>query len=114
MPVFRENNAARPPVRIWDSVVATGAARALSPNLLFRLAMFYNCQNSFGERYALGDLYRTAHLPAWHGPAGFYDASGKLRPEFVAYVDRRRDLLAASRNLTAQARALRAELVHRN
>lgn len=47
-------------------------------------------------------------------PAGFYDASGTLRPEFVTYVDRRRDLLAASRDLTLQARALRAELVHRN
>lgn len=111
LPIYREANSERPPVRIWDSVVATGAARALKPDLLFRLSMFYNRQDSFGERYVRYATY-TEHdiLPLGDARSAIYDATGKLRPEFAAYVDRLRDLLDASRKLTAQAKGLRVEL----
>lgn len=114
LPIFRESNAERPPVRIWDGVVATGAAQAIDANLLFRLAMFYNRQDSFGERYVRYATYTEQHvLTLGPDPATYYDAAGNLRPEFAAFVDRLRDLLIASRNLTAQAEELRAELRRR-
>ena len=115
LPVYRESGAERPPVRIWDSVVATGAARTLDPALLFDLSTFYNRQDSFGERYVRYATYTEQYiftLGADRKPV--YDSSGNLRPEFAAYVDRLRDLLTASRSLTAQAKSLRAELERQN
>jgi hypothetical protein len=51
LPIFREQNSERPPTRIWDSVVAVGAAGSLPPELLYRLGLFYTRQDSIGERY---------------------------------------------------------------
>ena len=114
LPIYREPNAERPPVRIWDSVVATGAARALDPDLLFRLSVFYTRQESFGERYVRYATYGEQHiLPLGPDPAAFYTSSGDLRPEFAAYVGQLRDLLAAGRSLTAQAKDLKSELERR-
>ena len=114
LPVFRENGAERPPIRIWDSVIATGAARALEPELLFQLARFYNRQESFGERYVRYATYTEQHIyTKGSNPAAFYDAGGKLRPEYAAYVDRLRDLLAANESLTELAKTVRAELQQR-
>lgn len=114
LPIYREFHAERPPVRVWDSVIATGAARALPPDLLFRLARFYNRQESFGERYVRYATYTEERIrPLGPDRAAIYDASGNLRPEYAAYVDQLRALLAASRLLTPQVRALRAELAGR-
>lgn len=111
LPIYREANSERPPVRIWDSVVATGAAQALKPDLLFNLAMFYNRQDSFGERYVRYATYTEDHiLTLGADRTALYDGTGALRPEYAAYVDRLRELLDASRKLTAQAQALRDEL----
>ena len=115
LPIFRITNAERPPVRIWDSVVATGAARALDPELLFRLARFYNRQDSYGERYVRYATYTEQQIyPLGSDRTALYDAAGTLRPKFAAYVDRLRELLAASRNLAEQATGLRAELKRRH
>ena len=114
LPIIRESDAERPPVRVWDSVVATGAARALPPALLFRLARFYNRQESFGERYVRYATYTEEHIyPLGSDRAAIYDGSGNLRPEYAAYVDRLRELLTASRKLTVQVKSLRSELAQR-
>ncbi len=111
LPVVRETGAERPPVRIWDSVVATGAARSLDPALLVRLSVFYNRQESIGERYVRYATYTEDRIfPLGSDPQVFYDPSGKLRPEFAAYVDRLRELVVIDHAVTAQARKLRAEL----
>jgi hypothetical protein len=111
LPIFRETGGERPPVRIWDSVVATGVARSLAPDLLVRLSVFYNRQESVGERYVRYAAYTEEHIfPLGSDPQVFYDRSGKLRPEFAAYVDRLRELVAVDNALAAQARTLRTEL----
>ena len=115
LPIFRENKGERPPVRIWDSVVATGAARALDPSLLFRLSIFYNRLDSFGERYVRYATYTEQRIyPLGPERSDIYDKAGNLRTEFAAYVDRLREMLAASRALSAQATDLRTELERRN
>ncbi len=114
LPIFRENGAERPPIRIWDSVIATGAARALEPELLFRLARFYSRQESFGERYVRYATYAERHIYTLGSePAACYDPGGKLRPDCAAHVDRLRDLIAANRSLTELAKTTRAELQQR-
>ena len=62
LPIFREKDGERSPVRIWDSIVATGAARALDPGLLFRLSVFYNRQYSVGERYVRYATYTEQRI----------------------------------------------------
>lgn len=49
LPIFREKESERPPIRAWDGLVASGAAKALEPALFFKLALFYTRQESFGE-----------------------------------------------------------------
>jgi hypothetical protein len=112
LPFFRETNSERPPIRAWDGLVASGAARAISPALFFRLALFYTRQESFGERYVrYNDFTEQRVLAAGNDPAVFYDpATHALRPEFSAYVNRLRDLQVVGKQITQQAIELRDAL----
>ena len=115
LPYFREANSERPPTRIWDGLVATGASRALAPRLLYKLALFYTRQESNGERYVrYNDFTESRVFAMGRDQSEAWDASGRLRPEYAAWVDRLRDLRAVNTNLTNQARELRAELLARH
>ena len=41
IPIYREPGSERPPTRVWDGVVSTGAAKALDPDLFYQLAILY-------------------------------------------------------------------------
>ena len=112
LPIFRETNSERPPVRAWDGIVATGAAKSLEPSLFFELALFYTRQESVGERYARYNNFTEARVLALGpDPAALYDLrTGRLKPEFAAHVDRLRDLRTADTQLTRQAVKLRTDL----
>jgi hypothetical protein len=112
LPTYREQGSERPPTRVWDGIIATGAARSLDPALFFRLASFYNRQDSFGERYIrYNDFTEQRVFTAGHDTSSFYDpVSKRLKPEFAAYVDRLRDLETASQSMTSKAVELRDEL----
>jgi hypothetical protein len=112
LPVYREGGAERPPTRAWDGIVATGAARALQPEVFFRLVNFYNYLDSLGERYIrYNDFTETRVLTLGAGQAEAYDpASGRLKPEFAAYVERLRGLREANRELVRRAASIRADL----
>ncbi len=112
LPVFREQGSERPPTRAWDAIVATGAAKALPPKTFFQLALFYTRQESIGERYIRYNDFTEQRVFAL-GPAqaAAYDPiTGLLRPEFVAYVDRLRDLKSANDQISLEAAALKDEL----
>ena len=109
-PVYREPGGERPPTRAWDAVVATGVARAIEPELLFRLALLFSRADSFGERYLrYNEVSERDVLPHLDDPAHFY-VGGDLRPEFAAYVERLRDLAVAARAMSAEAARLQVEL----
>ena len=109
-PVYREPGGERPPVRVWDGLVATGAARSLDPELFFRLARFYGRADSSGDRYQRYNMFtETRVLPYLGQPSVFYDA-GKLRPEYAAYVERLRDFRVDGHELIVQAQQLRDAL----
>ena len=110
-PVYREPGGERPPTRAWDAVVATGVARAIEPDLLFRLARFFSRADSFGDRYLrYNEVTERDVLPYIGDPAHFYRADGKLRPEIAAYIARLRDLTEAARAMNDEAASLQAEL----
>ena len=112
LPIFREVNSERPPTRAWDGLIASGAARALEPNLFFKLALFYTRQESFGERYVrYNDFTEQRIYGVGHDASMFFDpATKRLKPEFAAYVDRLRDLQVFNQAITRQAIELRDEL----
>ncbi len=112
LPVFRESNSERPPIRAWDGIVATGAAKSLPPELFFQLALFYTRQESFGERYIrYNDFTEARVLTLGPDMSAAYDAAtGALRPEFAAHADRLRDLKVANARMSVEAADLRDRL----
>lgn len=113
LPVYREKGGERPPTRIWDGVMATGAAKSLDPALFFRVAHFYNVLDSFGERYVrYSDFTETHVLGLGDDPGAAYEA-GRLKPEFRAYVARLRELQGANRDLMREAVAIRHDLARK-
>ena len=111
LPIYRESGGERPPTKAWDGIVATGAARSLDPRLFFRLALFYSRQDSFGERYLRYNAFTEERvLPYVGDPTTFYDAHGRLKPEYAAYVDRLRDLQQEGHALVIRAGQLRDSL----
>jgi hypothetical protein len=111
VPVCREAGSERPDTKAWDGVVATGAARSLDPALFFRLARFYSRAESIGERYERYNAFSESRvLPYLADRDEFYERSGKLKPEFAAYVDRLRDIQREQRATIVEAAGLRDAL----
>ena len=112
LPIYREPGGERPPSRAWDGIVATGVSKALPPELYYELSRFYTRQESFGERYVrYAQMTEQQILSLGPEQRGIYDpANGELKPEYAAYVDRLRDLIALAKLLDVQSRELRAKL----
>ena len=112
LPIYRELGGERPPSRAWDGIVATGVSKALAPDLYYELSRFYTRQESFGERYVrYAAMTEQQILTLGPEQRGIYNpTSGKLKPEYAAYVDRLRDLIAVAKVLDVQARELTAKL----
>ena len=112
LPIYRELGGERPPSRAWDGIVATGVSKALAPELYFELSRFYTRQESFGERYVrYAAMTEQQILTLGPEQRGIYNpTSGALKPEYAAYVDRLRDLIAVAKVLDVQAGELTAKL----
>ncbi len=111
LPIYREPGAERPPTRAWDGIVSTGAAKALDPKLFFNLDVFYTRLDSFGERYVrYSDFTERQVLTLGPEQSGIYDSSGRLKPEFAAYVDRLRELSELAKELDTKASELKTQL----
>ena len=110
LPIYREGGAERPPMRAWDGIVASGVSKALPPELYFQLSQFYNRQESIGERYVrYADMTERDIYPLGPDQKGIYGPSG-LKPQYVAYVDRLRDLVAATKKIDPQASQMKAKV----
>jgi len=111
-PAFQLRGAERPPTGVWDAAVATDTIELIDPELFFELARFYNRAKSAGDLY---QRYSTgAQSDIWphieEGPAAFWSAAGRLRPEVTADVQRLRDFRDRQAELGREARQLRAKL----
>jgi hypothetical protein len=111
LPVYRERGGERPPPRVWDGIVVSGAARSLDPKLFFKLAVFYHRADSFGDRYLRYNAFTEERvLPFIDNPTTFYAPNGQLKPEYRAYVDRLGDLETENHALVVQAADLSRSL----
>ena len=112
LPIYRETGAERPPMRAWDGIIASGVSKAMPPELYFELSVFYNRQESLGERYVrYAAMTEQEIYSLGPGQKGIYHPeTGQLKPQYAAYVDRLRDLVAATKKLDSQARELTAKV----
>lgn len=112
LPIYREPGSERPPVRAWDGIVATGVSKSLPPALYFELSQFYTRQDSVGERYVrYADATEQQIFTLGPEQRGIYDAaSGQLKPQYAAYVDRLREQTMIQRQLGNQALSLKTKL----
>ena len=110
LPIYREGGAERPPMRAWDGIVASGVSKALPPEVYFQLSQFYNRQESIGERYVrYAEMTERDIYPLGPDQKGIYGPSG-LKPQYAAYVDRLRDLIAATKKIDPQAREMKTKV----
>lgn len=101
----------RPPTRAWEALVETGVARAIEPQLMFRLAIHFDQADSYGDKYQRFQVFTEREImPFDNDPAHFYGPNGKLKPLYAEHVDRLRDLLAFNDQMTASAASIRREL----
>ena len=110
LPIYREDGAERPPMRAWDGIVASGVSKSLPPELYFQLSQFYNRQESIGERYVrYADMTERDIYPLGPDQKGIYGPAG-LKPQYAAYVDRLRDLVAATKKIDPQAGEMKTKV----
>lgn len=113
-PYWRLDQLERPPTLAWDAMVATGIAKSVKPELVFQIARFFSRGDGLGDRYQRYNAFtETRILPQLGDPATFYGRDGKLLPEYVAHVDRLRELLQVSDELTREASLIQAEFAKR-
>ncbi len=110
-PYWRLDQLERPPTLAWDVMVATGIARSIKPELVFKIARFFSRGDGLGDRYQRYNAFTESQLlPYLDDPAHFYGPDGKLRPDYVAHVDRLREILSVNDKLTREAADLRLSL----
>ena len=112
LPIYRETGGERPPVRAWDGIVATGVSQSLPPDVYFELMQFYNRLESAGERYIrYAQMTEQQIYPLGPDQRGIYDpGSGRLKPQYAAYVDRLREQVVIHEGLGRQAKRLKNKL----
>ena len=110
-PYWRLDQLERPPTLAWDAMVATGIARSIEPELVFKIARFFSRGDGLGDRYQRYNAFTEAQiLPYRTDPARFYAPDGRLSPLYAAHVERLRELLSVSDEMTKEAAALRRNL----
>ena len=110
-PTFVLPGIERPPTRAWEALVASGAARSIDPDLMFRIAFHFDRADSFGDKYQRYNALTDQQIaPYRDDPSQFYGSNGKLKPSVAAHMALLRDLLAFNDQMGEEATAIRREL----
>lgn len=110
LPVYREPGGEGPPTQIWDGLMSTGALKALKPDMVWRLAAFYNELNSVGDRYLRYNAVTETLVFGLDPDQAEAWVDGRLKPEFRAYVEQLRELRAANDSVIRKADRLRRDI----
>lgn len=110
-PFWRLEQLERPPTLAWDAMVATGIARSLDAELVFKIARFFSRGDGWGDRYQRYNTFTEQQiLPYVETPARFYGRDGELLPLYVAHIERLRELQAVNKEMVREASQLRQVL----
>jgi len=93
---------------VWSTFEQMQLADLFDPVTIFDLAFFYSEQNGVGLKYVrYATFVEDRVLPALiDGVDGFYDAHGRLRPEFRANMDRLKEFERENVRMTQWANCL--------
>ena len=111
--VLRLDRSETPPISVWQAVSQSSLVELLEPSLLFDLGFFYSELEGVGVKFVRYSAFTDEYvLPGMkRDPAWFYDdASGELKPEFAAHMDRLLEYQEDTRVLAEWAECLIARL----
>jgi hypothetical protein len=115
-PVYmRVRGSDLPPQTVWDAALQSDLAELVHPNLLFDLGFFYSEEAGVGrkfERYA--EFVEREILPHTNDPAFFYDAAGRLKPQYAENMQRLREWASDWLVLVQSSRCLQQGIDHPN
>jgi len=114
LPVYRESGGEGPPTQIWDGLMSTGALKAQKPEMVWRLAAFYNELNSIGDRYRRYNAVTESLVFGLDPDQADAWENGRLKPQFRAYVEQLRELRAANDSVNMHAENLRRDIQRNN
>ncbi len=113
--VLRVPGAEGGPVQVWEAAMQSGAGEVLDPELVFELAGLYH--EIEGEAFKYLRYAEFTERQVWPlvagDTAGFYDASGKLKPEFTAHMRQLEEIAADLASQHERARTVAAKLAGR-
>ena len=90
---FRGSDTA--PKSVWEVAKQSGLSDLVHPNLMFDIGYFYSELDGIGVKFVrYSEFVETQVLPRVSDPAQFYDADGKLKPEFQQNMQRLREWAA--------------------
>ncbi len=84
-----------PPRSVWEVAQQSGLSDLVHPRLMFEIGYFYSELDGIGVKFVrYSEFVESQILPYVNDPAHFYDASGNLKPEFQANMERLREWAA--------------------
>ena len=106
------NGAPRPPTAAWTSALSSGVASRFDPATQLDLGYFYSEYSGIHDNYLRRLVFTEQEiLPrVASGPSAFYDANGKLQPQFLVHMQLLGRFSADLRRLNAEATRLRMKL----
>ena len=106
------NGAPRPPTAAWTSALSSGVASRFDPATQLELGYFYSEYSGIHDNYLRRLVFTEQEiLPReLSGPSAFYDASGKLLPQFQVHMALLGRFSADLRRLNVEATRLRVKL----
>lgn len=104
--------APRPPTAAWSSAMASGAASRFDPQTRLELGYFYSEYTGIHDNYLRRLVFTESEiLPREKtGVSAFYDANGRLEPQFRVHVELLARFNGDLRRLNAEATRLRDKL----
>lgn len=110
---FRVPGSDKPPDTAWEAALQSNLAELLPPSLMFDIGFFYSEQQGVGDKYErYSEFVEREILPNLDNPAAFYDASGKLKPEYAQNMERLREWADYNAVLVVSSKCLQARFAH--
>ena len=106
------SGAPRPPTAAWTSALSSGVASRFDPATQLELGYFYSEYSGIHDNYVRRLVFTEQEiLPReLSGPSAFYNASGKLLPQFEVHMALLGRFSADLRRLNVEATRLRVKL----
>jgi hypothetical protein len=109
---YRIPGATHPPSAAWTTMMSSGLARLIEPDLRTELGLFYSEVTGIHDNYDRYNQFTEREvLPRIAlGPDAFYGADGGILPPFRVHMDLQREFAGDLRKLSHQAHDLRVRL----